>query len=192
MESTITYFETAGAGNTDVTLALATKRALEVGAKRIVLASTTGETARKASVLLQDADLKLVIVPHQRGFRDEERFDPALPAELERQGHHVYWGTMLFHTNDLYGNNAPTALANALRTLGQGMKVCLEILLMATDGGMVERGERVVVVAGTGRGADTAVVATASTSNRIREVKIHEILCKPLLAEKDKQMEREE
>jgi hypothetical protein len=39
----------------------------------------------------------------------------------------------------------------------------------------------VIVVAGTGRGADTAVLATASTSNRIGEVRIHEILCKPLL-----------
>jgi hypothetical protein len=61
------------------------------------------------------------------------------------------------------------------------MKVCLEILLMAADGGMVDRGEKVIVVAGTGRGADTAVLATASTSNRIKEVRIHEILCKPLL-----------
>jgi hypothetical protein len=102
-------------------------------------------------------------------------------AEVERQGHRVYWSTMLFSTNDLYGNTTPTALANMLRTFGQGMKVCLEILLMAADGGMVDRGEKVIVVAGTGRGADTAVLATASTSNRIKEVRIHEILCKPLL-----------
>jgi hypothetical protein len=36
---------------------------------------------------------------------------------------------------------------------------------------MVDRGAKVIVVAGTGRGADTAVLATASTSNRIGEVR---------------------
>jgi hypothetical protein len=52
---------------------------------------------------------------------------------------------------------------------------------MAADGGLISRGEKVIVVAGTGRGADTAFLATASTSNRLKEVRIHEILCKPLL-----------
>lgn len=61
------------------------------------------------------------------------------------------------------------------------MKVCLEILLMAADGGMVEQGEQTIVVAGSGRGADTAILATAASSNRLKEVRIHEILCKPIL-----------
>jgi hypothetical protein len=88
---------------------------------------------------------------------------------------------MLFHTDDIYGTHAPAALANILRAFGQGMKVCLEILLMAADGGLVDRGEQTIVLAGSGRGADTALVATASTSNRLKEVRIHEILCKPML-----------
>ena len=103
----------------------------------------------------------------------------SLVPELEQAGHRVHWATMLFHTNDFYGNTTPTALANVLRTFGQGTKVCLEILLMVADGGAVTRGERVLVVAGSGRGADTALLATASTSNRLKEVRIHEILCKP-------------
>jgi hypothetical protein len=45
----------------------------------------------------------------------------------------------------------------------------------------VDRGEQTIVLAGSGRGADTALVATASTSNRLKEVRIHEILCKPML-----------
>ena len=181
MEATITYFETPGTENTAATLAIAKRRAQEVGIKRVVVASTTGATAREASRVFGDTKIRLVVVPHQRGLRDEERFDMEVAAEAERQGHRVYWSTMLFSTNDLYGNTTPTALANMLRTFGQGMKVCLEILLMAADGGMVDRGEKVIVVAGTGRGADTALLATASTSNRIKEVRIHEILCKPLL-----------
>jgi len=181
MEAKITYFEAPGTENTAATLDLAKKRAEEVGAERVIVASTTGATAREAMRVFAGSAVKLVVVPHQRGFRDQERFDMEVAAELERDGHRVHWGTMLFHTDELYGSGVGTALANMLRTFGQGMKVCLEILLMATDGGAVTRGDTVVVVAGTGRGADTAILATASSSNRIREVRVHEILCKPRL-----------
>ncbi len=181
MEATITYFEETGAANTDAVLALAKQRAQDTGVERIVIASTTGATARKAAAAFAGTNVKLVIVPHQYGFRDEPAFDINLVPELEQAGHRVHWATMLFHTDGLYGTNAPTALATILRTFGQGTKVCLEILLMAADGGLISRGEKVIVVAGTGRGADTAFLATASTSNRLKEVRIHEILCKPIL-----------
>ena len=59
------------------------------------------------------------------------------------------------------------------------MKVCVEILLMAANGGRVMSGENVVVVAGSGRGADTAVVAIAAASTHINEAHITEIICKP-------------
>ena len=87
---------------------------------------------------------------------------------------------MLFHTDGFYGAGSPEAMAMVLRTICQGMKVCIEIVLMAADGGHVARGEEVIVVSGTGRGADTAVVAIASTSTRLHELHIMEIICKPL------------
>ncbi len=181
MDATITYFEEPGPANTAAVLALAKKRAAEAGVKRIVLASTRGDTARQASQVFADTDIKLVVIPHQYGFGEKPQFDLDLARELERAGHRVHWATMLFHTADFYGTQAPTALANLLRTFGQGTKVCLEILLMAADGGLVAMGEQIIVIAGSGRGADTAMLATASTSNRLKEVRIHEILCKPIL-----------
>ena len=181
MDSTITYFDEPGKENTQAVLALVKSRAITASITHVVIASTTGETAREASRFFADTGIKLVVIPHQRGFRDEERFDMAVAAELQQAGHRVHWSTMLFHTGDFFGTNVPTALANVLRVFGQGTKVCVEILLMAADGGAVDRGEKVIVVAGSGRGSDTAMVATASTSNRIKDVKVHEILCKPLL-----------
>jgi hypothetical protein len=71
-------------------------------------------------------------------------------------------------------------MAGLLRTFCQGMKVCVEIVLMATDGGKVPQGEKVVVVTGTGRGADTAAVVIAAPSTRLGELHICEIICKPL------------
>jgi hypothetical protein len=181
LEEKIVYFEEPGPANTETTLRLAAERAKARGIKKAVLASTTGETARQALKLWAKSGIKkMVVVPHQYGFMFAQRFPAELVAELSKQGHEVHFGTMLFHTDGLYGMNTPTILANMLRTFCQGMKVCVEILLMAVDGGKVETGEQVVVVAGSGRGSDTAVVALAAPSTRLAELHITEIICKPL------------
>jgi hypothetical protein len=64
--------------------------------------------------------------------------------------------------------------------MGQGIKVCVEILLMACDGGCIGIGEKVIAVAGTGSGADTAVVGSAAPSTKLTSLRIHEIICKAL------------
>jgi hypothetical protein len=60
------------------------------------------------------------------------------------------------------------------------MKVCVEIVMMAVDGGGVAAGEKVIVVAGMGAGADTAIVAVAASSRDLSNLHITEIICKPL------------
>jgi uncharacterized protein len=180
IEEKIIYFEKPGQQNTKATLDLALARAKDRGIGKIVLASTTGETALIAADLFSRAGIKLVVVPHQYGFRAGQRFPEALVKDLEEKGHRVYFGTMLFHTDELYGSKIPAIMAMLLRTFCQGMKVVHEILLMTTNGGCVEAGEKVVVIAGTGRGADTAVVAIAAPSSRLHELHITEIICKPL------------
>jgi hypothetical protein len=181
LEEKIVYFEEPGTNNTETTLRLAGERARARGIKQIILASTRGETARRAAEVWADAGIKMVVVPHQYGFMSgTQRFPAELAAELAAKGHKVHFGTMLFHTDHFYGMETPRVMANLLRTFCQGMKVCVEITLMAVDGGCAAPGEPVVVVAGTGRGADTAVVALAAPSTRLAELHITEIICKPL------------
>jgi len=180
MEQTITYFEKPGPTNTGKTLRLAAEQARLRGIGKVILASTRGVTAKRAAALFAGTGVKLIVVPHQYGFTETQRFPAELVAALEQQGHKVHFGTMLFHTDNFYGSGAPEVMAMILRTICQGMKVCVEITLMAADGGHVARGEEVIVVSGTGRGADTAVVAIASTSNKVHDLHITEILCKPL------------
>jgi uncharacterized protein len=181
MEEKITYYEESGINNTENTLRLALERAKARGIKKIVLASTRGDTARLAAERLTGTGIKMVVVPHQYGFMaGTQRFPAELVAELNKKGHSVHFGTMLFHTEHFYGGETPRVMANLLRTFCQGMKVCVEITLMAVDGGHVALGEQVVVVAGTGRGADTAVVAVAASSTRLPEFHITELICKPL------------
>ncbi|MBA7611321.1 hypothetical protein ES703_18541 [subsurface metagenome] len=180
MEEKITYFETAGLENTEETLRLAAERAKARGITKIVLASTTGETARLAAERFAGTGIKMVVVPHQYGFIGRQRFPAALVSELEQKGHRVHFGTMLFHTDGFYGTTTPTIMAILLRTLCQGIKVGVEIILMATDSGCIAAGEKVIAVTGTGRGSDTAVVATAATSTKLYELHVTEIICKPL------------
>jgi hypothetical protein len=179
LEEKIVYFERPGIENTEMTLKLAFERAKARGIKKVVMASTRGDTALLAAKLWAGTGIKIVVIPHQFGFMGA-KFAPERIKELEKQGHTVHFGTMLFHTERFYGMNTPTIMANLLRTFCQGMKVCVEILLMATDAGLVDIGEQVVVVSGSGRGADTSVVAIASTSTHLGDLHIAEIICKPL------------
>ena len=182
MEEKIVYFDKPGKDNTADVIGLVLERAREREINRILVASTRGITTKAFSEAVKGTDLGLVVVPWQFGFKDKAQpFPQELVEELRAKNHQVHFGTMLFHTEDLYGTGVPRAMANLLRTFGQGTKVCLEILMMACDGGCIGIGEKVIAVAGTASGADTAVVATASTSNRISSLRIHEIICKPLL-----------
>ncbi|MBI2853551.1 MAG: hypothetical protein HYX87_01345 [Chloroflexi bacterium] len=179
-EEKIVYFKSPGPQNTEETLRLVAERAKARGINKIVLSSTTGETARLVADRFDGTGMKIVVIPHQFGRKEVQRFSYETVSYLEKRGHRVHFGTMLFHTDELYGNRVPTLMATLLRTLCQGMKVCVEVIMMAVDGGCVGVGEKVIVVAGTLRGADTAVVAVAAPSNKLSELHITEIICKPL------------
>jgi len=181
VERKIVYFDELKPENTDIALAIALERAKALKITKIVLASTTGATARKAMDLFKDSGIKLIVVPHQFDFhRTQNLFPPELAAALRAAGHDVHFATMLFHTSDLYESNQPTLMANLLRCFCQGVKVCFEIVLMTTDAGLVGIGEKVIAVAGTGRGSDTALVMQAASSQHLRHLRVNEILCKPL------------
>lgn len=180
MEEKIVYFEKPGKENTAEVIHLIKERARARGIKKIVLASTRGDTARAAAQSFEGTGLQLVVIPWQYGFRDTQPFSQELVADLQQKGHRVHFGTMLFHTDDLYGIKTPQVMANLLRIFGQGIKVCVEIIMMACDGGRIDLGEKVIAVAGAGAGADTAIVATASSSTKMSGLRVHEIICKPL------------
>ena len=182
MEEKIVYFDKPGKENTAEVIKLVLERAQARDIGRIVLASTKGSTARAFAEAVEGKDISLVVVPWQFGFKvDEHPFPKELVTELRKGKHWVHFGTMLFHTTDFYGNDVPQAMANLLRVFGQGIKVCLEIIMMACDGGCVGVGEKIIAVAGTASGADTALVATAGPSTKLASLRVHEIICKPIL-----------
>lgn len=181
MERTITYFESFTPENTEKAFELVRARAAELGIKKVILASTTGATARAAMEFFKGDDVTLIVIPHQHGFiRKVNAFPPELVQAMRDAGHFVHFGTMLFHTDGLYGTGAATVMANLLRCFSQGVKVCFEIVMMATDAGLASVGESVIAMAGTGRGSDTALVMQASSSQEMTKLRVNEIICKPL------------
>ena len=182
MNRNIVYYEKTGQENTDTTFQIV-KEYIDSHEEieKIVLASTTGASAKKALDYFKDTKVKLIIVPHQYDFMNKSnRFSKEVEEELKSAGHEVHYGTMLFHTDKLFGSNVPTTIANFLRCFSEGYKVCYEIVLMASDVGLLDTGEQVIAIAGTGLGSDTSLIMQAASTQNLRKLRINEILCKPL------------
>lgn len=80
-----------------------------------------------------------------------------------------------------FGGMPPVELiAHTLYAFSQGTKVAVEIVLSAVDAGLVPAGEDVIAVAGTGGGADTAYIITAASTVSFFDLRVKELLCKPL------------
>lgn len=185
MESTIVYYESPGPDNTDETLDLAVNAVAVYDLTQIVVASRTGETAMALMERLADTGIRMVAVTPQFGYADEHEFDWTLIPAIRDAGHAFHAGTMPFHTDAFHGCSAPKRMGDVLRVFSQGVQVCVEITMMAADGGLLNCDERAVVVAGTGRGADTAIVVTPASSAKLERLRVHEILCKPHLMPDD-------
>jgi hypothetical protein len=69
--------------------------------------------------------------------------------------------------------------ASVLRLFSQGVKVAVEVVLMAADAGAIPVDRDVVAVAGTSRGSDTALLLRPANTTSFLDLDIHEIIAKP-------------
>ena len=72
-------------------------------------------------------------------------------------------------------------VCDTLYRFSQGMKVCVEIVLMAADAGFIGVDREVISIAGSGEGADTAIVVKPAYPRKFHELEIREVLAKPRL-----------
>ena len=184
MEAKIVYFEKIGRENTEATLSIAKKRADELGVKTVLVASTVGDTAVRAADVFRG--MKVVAVTHPTGFRelDSQEFTEDNKKKFESKGGIILTTRAGFVGLTRQAPGAPSnefgdIVANTLRMFSQGVKVVAEITVMAADAGLVRTDEDVVVVSGSGRGADTAAVVRPANSRDLFRLRIKELLCKP-------------
>lgn len=157
---------------------------------QITVASNTGATAISLLDALDQAsvgNIQVIVVTHVQGFvkPGENEMSDETRRLLQNRGcvvvtaaHALSGGERAF-SGRFKGVNPLEIVAHTLRLLSQGVKVALEITMMAMDAGALTHGNHVLAIGGSGRGADTAVLLTPATSAHLMDSRIHEILCKP-------------
>jgi len=165
------------------------------------VSSTRGVVGVKAAELFKETGVTLVVVTHQTGYREPsvQLLTEENRRRMEALGVRIVTGTDVLTGGVDVGMArtrsppeavaarlpsilppVPTIIANTLRLFCQGMKVCVEVAMMAADCGAVPLDKPIISVAGSHAGADTAVILTPASSNRILDLKIHEVFAKPL------------
>ncbi|MHA2499399.1 MAG: pyruvate kinase alpha/beta domain-containing protein [Candidatus Hodarchaeales archaeon] len=184
------YLPSSGPQHTETVLERSLQYAQEAEITTMILASTTGATAKKMLEYLDRyPDLTLIVVTHHWGFTtpDSWEFDENLAAEIRQHPNcqlltaaHALSGVERSFRLEFKTMLPIEMIALTLRRIfGDGTKVALEMALMAADGGLVDTKTDVLCIAGTGRGADTAWRVRPSTSNRFFDVRMKEIIVKP-------------
>ena len=186
----VIYFEEEGPQNTKKTLELALETANTENIDYIVVASG-GSTLLKATKMLKEKewdDINIIGVTLQAGTWDkygEPDWDKIEKARnlgaKSLTCTHALMGNVEGSIKDKFGGLPPVELiAYTYYTFSQGTKVCVEVSMSAVDAGLVPAGKEVVAVAGSDNGADTALKLKAVSTVDFFDLKIHEILCKPL------------
>lgn len=183
-------FEKPGPHNTDPTLQIARERALALGVKQVVVASSHGGTARKAHTLFAPEGVHVFAVSICHGYESQGwTMSAETKAELAELGVVVHTGVHALGDgvgaafSDKYGGRAPEEIVcDTLYRFSQGMKVAVECTLMAADAGLLDMSQEVIAVAGTDSGADTAIVCKPAYPRTFHTLEIREVLAKPRIA----------
>ena len=182
-----TYFAEPGPKNTAQLLDLAAGRFNELGLKKVVIASRTGRTAQEALARFDPQKCDFICVTYVTGFSEPnvQRLPEDARNRLQGRGvkmitaAHAFGGVGRGIRNKLGAHQVDEIMAYTLRIFGQGVKVGVEIALMAADAGLVRTDEDIMTIAGSGGGADTAMVLRPSNSHTCLDLKVREIVAKP-------------
>jgi hypothetical protein len=185
MDCQTVYHDEPGPRNTVETLRIAAEWSRRLGIESLLVASTSGDTGIKA--VNRFSGQKVIVVSHSAGFSAPD-IQELLPEN--RRGILAAGGKILTCQHALAGPSRAVRIkfgtyeideiiANALRIFGQGMKVAVEIALMAADAGLAATDRDVIAIGGTNSGADTAVLIRPANVSRFFDLKIRGVFCKP-------------
>jgi hypothetical protein len=187
MELKTLLFETAGGHNTEATLRIAAERAQELNITQIVVASSHGHTARQAQALFAPLGARVIAVSICHGWESEGwTMSAEEKAALQNMGVTVHTGIHALGDgvgaafSEKYGGRTVEEIVrDTLYRFSQGMKVAVECVLMAADAGLLDMDQEVIAIAGTGEGADTAIVCKPAYPRTFHTLEIREVLAKP-------------
>ena len=187
MEEKILYFDKPGEHNQKKLIEYAQKRATKLGIQDIVVATTHGGTALAVKEAFTE-DTKITAVTLAEGFSMREGWciKPEERKKLEKNGitiltagHALGDGVASAFAEKYGGKPVEEIVRDAFYRFGQGMKVCVEIVLMAADSGMIPMNKEIMAIAGTSSGADTCIIVKPAYPRTFFDLEIREILAKP-------------
>lgn len=179
------YFDEPGPVNTEATLKRAAIRAAELDIEQVVVASASGQTALQAAEIFQGR--RLVVVTHSTGFYrpDFQEMPDQVRRLLEEKGvkvltsQHAFGGVNRAVRKKLGTYELDEIIAYTLRAFGEGMKVAIEVSLMAADAGLLETSKPCIAMGGTEKGVDTAILLRPVNAQNFFDLRVMEILAKP-------------
>ncbi|MEO0226122.1 MAG: pyruvate kinase alpha/beta domain-containing protein [candidate division WOR-3 bacterium] len=183
----IHYWSKPGKENTLTTLREVLRTAQDEKIKYVIIASSTGATI-KEFLKLKPEGINTICVTHHTGFIRPgfNEMNKATENYLKKQGVAVlrtthFFGGMGRAVRLKFGGLYPDEIAaNVLRIFGEGIKVAVEISIMALDAGLIPAGKKIIAVGGTDQGADAAIVITPAHGKNFFNTRVHKIICKPL------------
>lgn len=184
------YFDAPGPANTVDCARFALERARELSISRVVVASTSGDTALAFFRMFRGSGIKLVVVTHVVGFSKpgEWEFSSEAAKTLKQEKIPVVTGThalsgleRAFSRSAKVGGGSRTeAVAEALRrVVAVGLKVAVECTLIAADQGVIPVDEEIIAVGGTASGADTVCVILPAHTSSFFDLQVREIVAMP-------------
>jgi len=157
-------FDDYGPENTESVIEAVSKKIDDTGIRTVVLASSSGQTAIKfARKLEEKADIIAV------SWRK-------MPTKNVNQLKDMNVKICNFEDYLPLHKKGMDQIRNTLYLFGQGMKVCVEVALIAVDKGMIAKGQEVITVSGTDTGADTAAIIKATSTDEMLGPKIEDRL----------------
>ena len=184
------YFDSPGPGNTADCARFARERARELGLTTVIVASTSGETARIFHAALKGSGLDLIVVTHVVGFSKPGvwEFSAETAEELLGEGVQIVTGTHVLsglerafsRSQKVGGGSRTEAVAEALRrVIAVGLKVAVECVLIAADQGIIGIEEEVIACGGSYSGSDTVCVVRPAHSASFFDLQVREIVAMP-------------
>lgn len=188
MQKSIVYFQQPGEQNTAQVIQRAKERALELGIKEIVVASTSGKTGIAMATALKDTGIRTVAVTHHYGSREKGKWEveDGCRSQLKELGATVVSQTHSFSgieksiSKTTGGISRIEIVADTLRKLfGRGFKVAVEVAVMAADSGAISMQNDIIALGGSAHGADVACVIKPAHSNDFFSLQVKEIIAMP-------------
>lgn len=198
------FFENHGTENTNEVIKAVAKRAEEGDIDAIIVASISGRTAIKLAERLKERGLRInsVCVSGPPSWEKYPEYKFPLIREKERKKLNLLgvqiidWIEEPFKaitfrnwwekkTIEVQQPEADLFWMTLICVGGHGLRTAVEVVFIAAEAGVIRVGEGVIGVAGTGEGADSAIVMKASRFEEAvgpdpaKRLKIEEILAMP-------------